>query len=440
MIVNVNYDGKEVGIVAQDNAGNYAFRYNPNFLNSGIQLSPILMPLENRTFIFNDRAWNPETFKFLPPMLADSLPDDFGNRLMRQWLIERNLNPDNINSLERLSYVGKRGMGALEFIPDLNLDTPNNNIYLEDLVDLVNDIIAEKHETKVSYSDYESNLNTMLRIGSSVGGARAKALIAINKENGTVKAGDILQQDGEYEYYLIKFDGIVDGKETGHKEYCLIEYLYSKMAKSCSIDIPETKIIEQGDLKHFLIKRFDRVNNQKLHQQTLCGMIGADFRTPGVYSYEQFFQTLDVLNLPESDVEQLYRRMVFNVLFVNNDDHTKNFSFLMKDNKWHLSPAYDITFAYNSENKWLKQSNMSINGKTKDYRFEDFEILAERFNIYNYKYIISEVHEKLSELPSMAKKVGVSYKNFSHIHSLISSSKIVSEISDVLNKKKYKKL
>ena len=391
--LKVIYDGKFVG-VCDFNAQNSKiyFQYSPEFLNLGIELSPLLMPSESRVFEFDERTYNPQTFKGLPPMIADSLPDDFGNKMFLQWLLSNKISQNSLNPLEKLSYVGKRGMGALEYEPILGQKTKNENINIADLVEIANKIYFHKENESISLNDYHQSLSTLLRIGTSVGGARAKALIAINEKTQKIKAGDILQND-DFEYYIIKFDGLKDGNEIEPSGFGILEYIYHKMAIDCKIEMSDCRLIKENGRSHFLTKRFDRKNGKKIHIQTLCAMAGVDFRTPNNIGYEDIFRILNLLNADYSQKEQLFRRMVFNILAFNRDDHTKNFSFMYEEGTWRLAPAYDLIFAYDPNNRWLKNHNININGKNDNISQDDILAIAQSFGIKKSEKILSEIGE-----------------------------------------------
>ena len=392
--LKVKYNGEFVGI-CDFNAGDgkFFFQYSPDFLKSGIELSPLLLPLENRVFEFTS----------LVPMIADSLPDDFGNKMFLQWLFRKNISQDTLSLLEKLCYVGKRGMGALEYEPVLEEKSANENLDITELLRVANEVYFHKENTALPLNDYHQSLLTLLRIGSSVGGARAKALIAINEETQEIKAGDILQE-GNFEYYIIKFDGLKDGKEIEPGFYGILEYIYHKMALDSNIEMSDCKLITENGRSHFLIKRFDRRDGRKIHVQTLCAMTGVDFRQPNLIGYEDIFRILNLLRTDYSEKEQLFRRMVFNVFALNRDDHTKNFSFMYENGKWKLAPAYDLVFAYNPDSYWLKNHNININGKNDNITKEDLLSVGEKFGIKKAENILRNIGEVVSNFRAYADK------------------------------------
>ncbi|MDR3000068.1 MAG: type II toxin-antitoxin system HipA family toxin [Fibromonadaceae bacterium] len=369
------------------------FQYSSDFLKLGIELSPLLLPLENRIFEFDN----------LPPMLADSLPDDFGNKMFLQWLLKNNISQNMLSPLEKLCYIGKRGMGALEYEPAFEQKSINENLNIADLLEVANAIYFHKENESVPLNDYRQSLSTLLRIGTSVGGARAKALIAINEKTQEIKAGDILQE-GDFEYYIIKFDGLKDGKEIEPGGYGILEYIYHKMALDSGIEMSDCRLFMENKRSHFLTKRFDREGGKKIHIQTLCAMADVDFRQPNLIGYEDIFRILNLLKMDYSEKEQLFRRMVFNVLAFNRDDHTKNFSFMYKDGKWKLAPAYDLIFAYNPESYWLRNHNININGKNNNITQKDLLAISEKFCIKKAESIVLKTSEVVQNFKYYADK------------------------------------
>ena len=387
-----------VGAVAWDQRGYANFEYDSSFLKKGIQLSPIMMP-NRENFIYQFSNLNKETYKGLPGLLADSLPDAYGNKIIDAWLAKTGRSKDDFSPIERLCYMGKRGMGALEFEPilDKNSQSDSHKIEIDKLVDLANQILNERQTLKVTLSKNEkSNKNAIeeiISVGSSAGGARPKAVIAYNEKTKEIRSGQVDAPKG-FDYWLLKFDG-VSKKSLGLHDplgFGKIEYAYYLMAEMAGIKISESKLFTENNRSHFMTKRFDRENGKKIHMQTLCGLAHFDYNQAGAYSYEQAFQVIRKLNLSHEDSIQLFRRMIFNVLSRNQDDHTKNISFLMTDDgKWSLSPAYDVTYSFDSSNIWLSTHQMSINGKRDNFKISDFEKIAKDENIKNWKSIFEEV-------------------------------------------------
>jgi len=402
--LRVIYKGHFVGVCDfNSETGKVFFQYSPDFLKSNIELSPLLMPLENKVFEFDEKQYNPQTFRSLPPMIADSLPDDFGNKMLMQWLVKNNISQNNLNPIEKLCYVGKRGMGALEYEPVFEQKMVNSDINIVDLLEVANAVYFQKENETVPLNDYHQSLSTLLRIGSSVGGARAKALIAINENTQEIKAGDIMQE-GDFKYYLIKFDGLKDGREIEPNGYGILEYIYHKMAVDSGIEMTNCKLLTENGRSHFLTERFDRKTGKKIHIQTLCAMAGVDFRQPNLIDYKDIFSILNLLRMDYQAKEQLFRRMVFNVLAFNHDDHTKNFSFMYENGEWKLTPAYDLIFAYNPESYWLKNHNINVNGKSNNITQEDFLSIGEKFGIKKAEKTISHIKEIIHNFGDYADK------------------------------------
>ncbi|MDR1974824.1 MAG: type II toxin-antitoxin system HipA family toxin [Bacteroidales bacterium] len=419
--LKIIYKGQFVGVCDLDNSTDRIFfQYHPDFLKTDIQLSPLLLPLENEVFEFDKRTYNPETFKGLPPMIADSLPDDFGNKMFIEWLQRSNISQHTLNSLEKLCYVGNRGMGALEYEPAMKGKQRDSNIDIADLLEIANKIYFKRENDSVPLNDYHQSLSTLLRIGSSVGGARAKALIAINEDTQEIKAGDILHK-GNFKYYLIKFDGLKNGIEIEPNEYGILEYIYHKMAKDAGIVMTDSTLLKENGRSHFMTERFDRPNGEKIHTQSLCALTGIDFRQPYQIDYEDIFRVLNYLKTDYRDKDQLFRRMVFNVLAFNHDDHTKNFTFIYRDNKWELSPAYDIIFSYSPDNYWLKKHNIKVNGKTEEITEKDILIVAEKVGIKSADSILKEVANVVSEFVSYAEKYKFSKNKTLTINEILQS-------------------
>ena len=412
----VNLWNKKIGAVAWDESrrcGN--FEYEEDFVRSRIELAPLMMPLKkNRIYSFPTLAW--DTFHGLPGMLADSLPDKFGTALINAWLAKEGRSPDSMNPVERLCYIGNRGMGGLEFFPEIGPKKSKSNvIYVDKLVELASEILTQRADFSVSIEDKEKTeaLRDILRVGTSAGGARAKAVIAWNPSTNEVRSGQIETEDG-FSYWILKFDGVSGNKDKeleDPKGYGLIEYAYSKMAAKAGIKMSECRILEEGGRKHFMTKRFDRTDGgEKIHMQSLCAMAHYDFNMAKAYSYEQAIGVMKKLDLTMDEIEEQFRRMVFNVVCRNQDDHVKNIAFLMnKAGEWSLSPAFDVTYAYNPLGKWTGQHQMSINGKTDDFKVEDFEACANTASLKRGrdKDILEQVQTAAKEWPNIAQEVGI---------------------------------
>lgn len=407
---NVELWGNLVGVVYWDATRQTAnFEYVSKFVQNGLNLSPLRMPVEaNRIYSFSEL--NFKTFKGLPGMLADSLPDNFGNALINRWLAEQGRDPDSCNPIERLLYQGKRGMGALEFEPaKKGISNVSEKIELDSLIEAARIVLSNQKKLNVRLQEKESDLLKIMKVGTSAGGARAKAVIAYNEITHEIKSGQLNAPEG-FTHWLIKLDGVTNNELGDPKHYGRIEYAYYKMAVSCGIEMTDCRLLEENGRAHFMTKRFDRIGEkEKIHMQTLCGLAHFDFNMSGAYSYEQLFQTMRMLHLSYKDAEQAYRRMVFNIVARNQDDHTKNFSFLMdKEGKWRLSPAYDVAYAYNPSGDFTSQHQMSVNGKRDNFTKEDLLKFAQSMNIKKPDEIIEEVISSVSQWDKTAQECGVS--------------------------------
>ena len=357
------------------------FEYSKEFQNSGIELSPIKMPLSGKSYSFPELSLG--TFKGLPGMVADSLPDKFGMKLIDQWLERQGREVEFFSSVERLCYIGERGMGALEFRPTVGIKKEKTfDLQVDELVRLANEALSEKSslntklDTSLGQLDKEKQkaVEHIISVGTSAGGARAKAVIAWNEKTNEIRSGQIKTDDG-FSYWLLKFDGVSENKDKealpDPAGFGVIEYAYYLMAKACGIEMSECRLLDENGRSHFMTKRFDRLSGgDKLHMQSLCGLAHYDFNESGAYSYEQVIGLMRQLRLPQSQINEFYLRMLFNIVAVNQDDHTKNISFLMnQQGEWSLSPAYDITYCNGA--KWTSKHQMTINGKTGDFTQSD---------------------------------------------------------------------
>jgi serine/threonine-protein kinase HipA len=345
-----------------------------------------MMPLSNNVYMFPDLPGN--TFHGLPGLLADSLPDRFGNALINVWLATQGRTPETFNSVERLCYTGARGMGALEFAPATG-PRPRRatKIHIDALVNLASKILAHRNNLRASFADEsrEGALKDILRVGTSAGGARAKAVIAWNENTNEVRSGQISVGEG-FDYWLLKFDGVASNRDKEFddpKGYGAIEYAYSEMARAAGIAMSQCRILEENGRRHFMTKRFDRTQGgEKLHMQSLCALAHFDFNAAGAYSYEQALLTIRQLGLPMRAVEEQFRRMAFNIIARNQDDHVKNIAFLMdKSGNWSLSPAFDVTYSFNPSGPWTKIHQMSMNAKQDAFNMEDFRACAKTASI-----------------------------------------------------------
>lgn len=407
-IARVNLYGQPVGTFRWDNNRQLAhFEYADSFIGKGLEPSPILMPVrQGRVYSFSDIGR--ETFKGLPGMLADSLPDTYGRALFDRWLALTGRSSGN--AVETLCYLGKRCMGALEFEPAMDAPySPDVRIELDSLVEVASEALSKKEEFGANLEeDKKAAIAEIVRLGTSAGGQRAKAIIAYNPLTGEVRSGQIEAPEG-FDYYLIKLDGVT--AEAGFREtqnFGRLEYSFYRLVKECGIEMSDCSLIKENGRAHFLTKRFDRQNGEKIHMQTLCGIAHYDYRNPRSYSYEQAFNVMRALRLPYSQAQEMYRRLVFNVVIRNQDDHTKNISFLMdRQGKWTLSPAYDMGFAYNPKGGWTAQHQMSINGKFDDITRQDLLEFAKRNNIKEATEIIDRITEVSSRWPLLAMECEV---------------------------------
>lgn len=419
-----------IGYLHQDeNSGIVSFEYDRDFQTSGIELSPFQMPLSNRVYTFPELRES-SAFHGLAGLFADSLPDKFGNAVINQWLASQGRGVDSFTALERLCYTGSRGMGALEYVPAVSPAIAFNDIDVTEMVALASDVLSNRQG--ILKADEASKMQ-LLDIGSSVGGARAKAVIAWNEKTNEIKSGQIDAGKG-FDYWLIKFDGVSgngDHEVTDSRQHTLIEYAYYLMAKDLGIDMSECRIYEKDNLHHFMTKRFDRENGKKLHTQTLGALGHLDFNIPNCCSYETYAGYAKGLKVDEKQLEQIFRRMVFAVFGVNCDDHVKNFSFLMDRNGvWRISPAYDITFAYRQDNIWLSKHQMSINGKTSPFDITEDDIIKCGINMglnaSLCKGIIDKTIDTVLHWLEYAERCGITEERaaeiFKHIQKAIAGS------------------
>ena len=412
-ITEVKLWGRTIGAVSLNDGDEIAsFEYDPGFARSGIEISPLTMPLSNRIYQFP--ALSRQTFHGLPGLLADSLPDKFGNALIDVWLATQGREATSFNAVERLCYTGARGMGALEFAPAIGVRASRSHrVELENLVALASDILTHRNNLQTSFTDETKALTDILQVGTSAGGARAKAVIAWNPISNEVRSGQVAADKG-FEYWLLKFDGVSGNRDKELDDpqgYGVIEYAYYLMAKACNIDISESRLFEENSRRHFMTKRFDRLDGgEKLHMQSLGALAHFDFNMAGAYSYEQALQTMRKLNLPMHMIEEQFRRMVFNIVARNQDDHVKNIAFLMnKSGQWRLSPAFDITYSYNPAGNWTAKHQMSVNGKRDAFTMDDFKACAKVASMKRGRAetIVKEVQGIVSQWKTYAHEAGV---------------------------------
>ena len=414
-VAEVKLWGRTIGAVSlEDGSQVAAFEYDSAFANSGIEISPIALPLSIRVYTFTDLPQ--ETFHGLPGLLADSLPDRFGNALINAWLATQGRPPDSFNAVERLCYTGERGMGALEFSPAIGPQARKaNRIQIDQLVELASDVLTHRNDLKVSFTDdsKEQALTDILRVGTSAGGARAKAVIAWNPTTNEVRSGQVPAGEG-FEYWLLKFDGVKGNKDKELEDpqcYGVIEYAYSRMARDCGIEMSACRLFEENGRQHFMTRRFDRLaSGEKLHMQSLGALAHYDFNHAGAYAYEQALLVIRQLAMPMRAIEEQFRRMVFNIVARNQDDHVKNIAFLMdKVGNWSLAPAFDMTYSYNPSGAWTASHQMTLNGKQDNFALDDFKACAKAASMKRGRAgaIIKEVQETVSRWRSYAEDAGV---------------------------------
>jgi serine/threonine-protein kinase HipA len=406
-LIRVYIWGKRVGAMAPDpKLGFYAFEYDPVFVASGIELAPLTMPLAQARapFVFADL---PElTFKRLPALLADALPDDFGNNLIDAWMASRGVAKEEITPLDRLAYMGKRAMGALEFSPARSpVSSGSTAIKLSRLIDSARSAVQGKLDPDTAAT---AALAQIIKVGTSAGGARAKAAIAWNPGTDEIRSGQFDVEPG-FEHWLLKFDGMGADRELGGShDYGRIEYAYYLMARAAGITMSPSRLLEECGRAHFMTRRFDRDGNKKHHLQTLCAMVHLDYRQKATHDYNQLFQTIQRIVKGYSSLEEAFRRMAFNVMAANCDDHTKNISFILREGQeWALAPAYDVTHAYNPQGEWTHQRLMAVNGKFSDITRADLLALADRFGIGTAPHVLKQAAEAVAAWPDFAAQSGV---------------------------------
>jgi serine/threonine-protein kinase HipA len=415
-VAEVKIWGEFVGAIRWDETQQLGyFEFDEKFLRKGWELAPIKMPLSNGNRIYSfpelrkGRGETEDTFKGLPGLLADALPDRYGNRLIYAWLAKQGRTESSMNPVEKLCFMGLRGMGALEFEPaQMNNTKQSFSLEINSLIEASKRILNHKESFSTNLDKQEEKaLLDILRIGTSAGGARPKAVIAYNPKTKEVKSGQSNVPKG-FEHWLIKLDG-VDGAQFGESNgWGRVEYAYYLMAKACGIEISESKLMEENGRAHFMTKRFDREGNVKHHIQTLCGIQHFDYNDMFGYSYEQVFLTMRRLGLTYPEAEEMFRRMVFNVLATNYDDHTKNFSFILKKGeKWRLAPAYDLCYAFDETNHWVSQQTLSINGKRKQITKEDLLTIAKENSIKKGEAIINDLNTVIKNWNDFANQANI---------------------------------
>jgi serine/threonine-protein kinase HipA len=414
-LAEVKLWGRTIGALSlNDDAEVAEFQYDPAFAESRIDVAPLMMPLSRRIYSFP--ALPKISFHGLPGMLADSLPDRYGNALIDAWLSTQGRAPETFNAVERLCYVGARGMGALEFAPTMGKrSTRTTKINVEVLAALASEVLTCRTKLVASFADTSKHaaVEDILRVGTSAGGARAKAIIAWNPITNEVRSGQVKAPEG-FGYWLLKFDGVRGNKDkelADPQGYGLIEYAYSLMARASGIEMTECRILEEGGRHHFMTRRFDRhADGTKLHMQSLAALAHLDFNAAGANGYEQAFSVIRRLGLPMEAIEQQFRRMVFNVVARNQDDHVKNISFLMnKAGQWSLAPAFDVIYSFNPTGKWTNRHQMTINGKQDGFSVEDLRALGSVAGLKRGRAsaILKEVTAVVAQWTTYAAQAGV---------------------------------
>ncbi|MAZ87599.1 MAG: toxin HipA [Cellvibrionaceae bacterium] len=428
-VITVSYHDHAVGAVSYDSESRLgAFEYEPKFIQTGIELSPIKMPLSTQIYAFPELI--NATYRGLPGLLADSLPDDFGNAVLNAWVAAQGKSPADISPLQRLQYTGSRGMGALEYAPATQLKSLNasNKIAIESLVSMAQDILDNRESFQLNLNNQGQEdrqaMLSLLSVGMSAGGARPKAVLAFNDDFTQVRSGQV-KVPASFTHYLMKFDGVSEhnsNKETFGDPlgFGAMEYTYYQMATACGIDMMPCHLLDEGHRRHFVTQRFDRDDNQKIHIQTLTGLAHIDYKQPGTYSYAELLATARQLRLPLSDAEQIIKRMIFNIVARNHDDHAKNFGFMLKGNQWRLTPAYDVAYSYKPGSPWVNSHWMSLNGKRDHFDRDDIYSLAAispRFSKRSLAPIIDEIIDHVSQWQKLAKANGVPASLISEIQS-----------------------
>ncbi|RZQ87060.1 type II toxin-antitoxin system HipA family toxin [Vibrio vulnificus] len=400
-VITITYQDDLIGAVSFDTEkGLGSFEYDPSFVKKGVELSPIKMPLSNRIYRFPELDFN--TFKGLPGLIADSLPDDFGNAVLNAWVASQGRSPSDITPLQRLQYTGKRGMGALEYAPATKLRSLNasQQVEIQSLVSIAQEILDSRGnfevELKQNGQDDREAMMSLLSVGMSAGGARPKAVLAFNEDFTQVRSGQTNVPSG-FTHYLMKFDGVSEHNKNQETfgdplGYGAMEFVYHLMANKCGVDMMPCRLLHEGNRRHFITQRFDRIKNSKVHVQTLNGLAHIDYKKPGSFSYAELFGIARQLKLSAVDAEQLFKRMTFNIIARNHDDHSKNFAFMLtqdrlKKDKWSLAPAYDLAYSYKPGSKWVNSHWMSLNGKRDNFTRSDFYSLEKLSPIFNKRKI-----------------------------------------------------
>lgn len=405
-VIEVRIWGQLVGAVAPDpKLGAHVFEFDRDWMKSGVELSPFLMPVRDgrSLYVFPALA---ESFMGLPGLLADALPDDFGNGLIDAWMSRHGVAKGSITALDRLAYMGRRGMGALEFRPAKGSAAESQRpLEMQSLVEaarkvLRGDLAGDTHA--------HAALANIIRVGTSAGGARAKAVLAWNPDTQEIRSGQFDVAQG-FEHWLLKFDGVGRDLELGlAADYGRIEYAYHLMAKAVGIAMSPCRLLEENGRAHFMTRRFDRAGNKKHHIQSLCALLHLDYRQRATHAYEQLFIAIAQLGLGDPSLVQAFRRMAFNVMARNCDDHTKNMAFRLREGGlWELAPAYDLTHAFNPKGEWTYQHLMSVNGLFDGIRRSDLLEVGDRFGVPGARAVLDETRSVLGRWPEFADAAGL---------------------------------
>ncbi|WLD57608.1 type II toxin-antitoxin system HipA family toxin [Salinispirillum sp. LH 10-3-1] len=412
-VLRVQYQQHDVGAVSFDtNTGLGAFEYEPGFIKQGIELSPLKMPLSQQIYRFPELDFN--TFKGLPGLIADSLPDDFGHAVLNAWVAAEGKSPQDITPLQRLQFTGKRGMGALEYAPATRMKNLNATqpIAIESLVAMAQDILDVRGDFAVELTndgaEDRAAMMALLSVGMSAGGARPKAVLAFNDDFTQVRSGQAKVPEG-FTHYLMKFDGVSEHNKNQETfgdplGFGAMEYVYYLMAKDCGIHMMPSRLLEEGKRRHFITQRFDRLGNKKRHVQTLNGLAHVDYKKPGSFSYAELLGIARQLKLPATDAEQLLRRMTFNIVARNHDDHAKNFAFMLNGNTWALAPAYDLAYSFKPGSKWVNSHWMTLNGKRDEFTRQDFYTLEKLSPLFTRDRINSILDETINAVSNWKQR------------------------------------
>jgi len=414
-VAEVRMWGRQIGAVSVEGVGQVAsFQFAEAFRTSGIEIAPLMMPLGAQVYRFPDLPR--ESFHGLPGLLADALPDKFGHAVIDAWLASRGMLPGEIDAVERLCYTGRRGMGALEFQPAQGPRSGTSTpMQVSELVEIASEVLRGREQLQASFADEkrEHALREILRVGASAGGARAKAVIAWNPATNEVRSGQVKAPQG-FEYWLLKFDGVRNNRDRDLADpqgFGAIEYAYALMAAAAGVRMAPCRMFDEGGRRHFMTRRFDRTDDgDKIHMQSLAALGHFDFNNPGAHSYEQALLVIRRLGLSMNDIEEQFRRMAFNVVARNQDDHVKNIAFLMnKAGEWSLSPAFDVIYSYNPDGAWTSQHQMSLNGKRDRFTLDDFREVGEVASMKRGRAdaIVAEVTDAVRRWGEFAELAGV---------------------------------